>query len=44
VCDCGRLRQTTGWEPTSAIRQSLHDVLYYWRGQVRPEEETPCAC
>ena len=34
TCNYGRLRETTGWEPTSPFQQSLHGVLDYWRGQV----------
>jgi GDP-4-dehydro-6-deoxy-D-mannose reductase len=34
ICDYGRLRESTGWEPTFDLQQSLRDVLDYWRGQV----------
>jgi GDP-4-dehydro-6-deoxy-D-mannose reductase len=35
VCDAGRLRQHTGWQPTIPFEQSLHDILNYWREQVK---------
>ena len=35
VADCTKLRACTGWRPEIAFEQSLHDVLDYWREQVR---------
>jgi GDPmannose 4,6-dehydratase len=35
VADCSKLRARTGWQPEIAFEQSLHDVLDYWREQVR---------
>jgi GDP-4-dehydro-6-deoxy-D-mannose reductase len=31
VCDAGRLRRLTGWEPQIALEQTLADLLDYWR-------------
>jgi len=33
VCDAGRLRALTGWEPEIALEQTMADLLDYWRGQ-----------
>lgn len=35
VCDAGRLRRETGWQPVIPFEQSLSDVLNYWRTEVR---------
>lgn len=35
VADCTRIAKHTGWQPQIAFQQSLHDVLDYWREQVR---------
>ena len=35
VADCTKLRACTGWQPEISFEQSLHDVLDYWREQVR---------
>jgi len=35
VCDASRFRQRTGWEPRIPLRQTLQDVLNYWRVRVR---------
>ena len=35
VCDASRFRQRTGWEPQIPLRQTLQDVLDYWRTRVR---------
>lgn len=37
VCDYGKLRTLTGWKPAIAFKQSLIDVLTYWRGQAEAE-------
>ena len=34
VCDATRFRQRTGWEPEIPLRQSLLDVLGYWRARA----------
>ena len=39
VCDNRRLVQATGWQPQIALRDSLHDVLNYWREQLRRNAE-----
>ncbi len=41
VADCTRIRQRTGWQPQIPFRQSLHDVLDYWREQVRSGATDP---
>lgn len=37
VCDCGRFKADTNWEPEYDISRSLHDVLSYWRCSVAEE-------
>lgn len=32
--DCKKLRERTGWEPKIPFRQSLEDLLEYWRERV----------
>jgi len=34
VCDAASLRAATGWAPEIPIRQTMGDILDYWRGQV----------
>jgi GDP-4-dehydro-6-deoxy-D-mannose reductase len=34
ICDATRFRERTGWEPVIPLRQSLADVLDYWRGRA----------
>lgn len=38
VCDGTRLRERTGWEPRIPLRQTLRDILNYWRAEVRRAE------
>jgi GDP-4-dehydro-6-deoxy-D-mannose reductase len=33
--DCAPLQRSTGWAPQIPLQQTLHDVLEYWRDQVR---------
>ncbi len=35
VGDASRLRAVTGWEPMVPLRQTLDDLLRYWRERVR---------
>jgi GDP-4-dehydro-6-deoxy-D-mannose reductase len=35
TADCSKLRARTGWRPVISFEQSLHDVLDYWREQIR---------
>lgn len=35
VCDASRLRAQTGWQPTISFRQSLEDIMDYWRREMR---------
>ena len=35
VGDASRLRAATGWEPMLPLRQTLDDLLSYWRERVR---------
>jgi GDP-4-dehydro-6-deoxy-D-mannose reductase len=37
VCDCTRIRGEIGWQTTISFKQSLKDVLDYWRQQMRNE-------
>jgi GDP-4-dehydro-6-deoxy-D-mannose reductase len=39
VCDFGKLRARTGWQPSISFGQSLDDVLGYWRAQVRSGQQ-----
>jgi GDP-4-dehydro-6-deoxy-D-mannose reductase len=34
-CDASKFRALTGWEPGITFESTLHDVLEYWRNQVR---------
>jgi GDP-4-dehydro-6-deoxy-D-mannose reductase len=34
-CDAGKFRALSGWEPSITFENTLHDVLEYWRNQVR---------
>ena len=36
--DATRFRARTGWEPRTALRTSLGDLLDYWRAQMKQEE------
>lgn len=31
-----RLKETTGWQPTLSLEQTLRELLDYWREQVKP--------
>ncbi len=35
VSDCNKFRQQTGWQPTISLRESLRDILDYWRERVK---------
>ena len=37
VCDNQRIRRDTGWEPHHDIRDTLEQVLEYWRGRAAEE-------
>jgi GDP-4-dehydro-6-deoxy-D-mannose reductase len=37
VCDPGKFRALTGWEPEIPIEETLRDILEYWRGVVKRE-------
>jgi GDP-4-dehydro-6-deoxy-D-mannose reductase len=41
VCDPRRIQAQTGWEPRIPLRQTLHDILVYWRETVRRELARP---
>lgn len=41
VADCARIRAHTGWQTHIPFAQSLHDVLAYWREQVRTGATDP---
>ncbi|MEI6776077.1 MAG: GDP-mannose 4,6-dehydratase [Chloroflexales bacterium] len=32
TCDARKLRTCTGWAPSMTIRQTMNDILAYWRG------------
>jgi GDP-4-dehydro-6-deoxy-D-mannose reductase len=35
VSDCAKIRKQTGWRPNISFKQSLQDVLDYWRERTR---------
>jgi GDP-4-dehydro-6-deoxy-D-mannose reductase len=35
VSDCSKFRERTGWRATVSLRDSLRDILNYWRESVR---------
>jgi len=35
VSDCSKFRQQTGWRAAISLRESLRDILKYWRGRVK---------
>jgi GDP-4-dehydro-6-deoxy-D-mannose reductase len=37
VCDASRLRERTGWTPQIPLERTLHDILDYWRAEIRAE-------
>jgi len=37
VSDCSKFRQRTGWRATVDLRDSLRDILDYWREMVKEE-------
>lgn len=41
TADCSKLRACTGWQTEISFEQSLHDVLDYWREQVRSGASDP---
>lgn len=36
VCDNSRLVAATGWSPAYSLRETLTDLLAYWRTQIKP--------
>jgi nucleoside-diphosphate-sugar epimerase len=38
--DMGKLRRETGWQPSIALRTTLHDMLQHWRAAL-PKGPTP---
>lgn len=41
VADCSRIREQIGWQTQIPFEQSVHDVLDYWRVQVRTGASDP---
>ncbi len=41
VCDATRVRERTGWAPRIPLRETLRDILDYWRAEVRRSEGAP---
>jgi GDP-4-dehydro-6-deoxy-D-mannose reductase len=39
IGDSSRLRKLTGWKPQISLRQSLTDLLNYWRERIKSEME-----
>ncbi len=35
ISDCSKFRQQTGWQATISLRDSLRDILEYWRKRVK---------
>ena len=38
--DATRLREATGWQPTIALEQTLHDMLEDWRRRINVDSPT----
>jgi len=36
VADCSKFHSLTGWRVEIPLRQSLHDILDYWRSNIKP--------
>ncbi len=34
LSDCTKFKELTGWEPEIPLKQSLRDLLEYWRERV----------
>ena len=41
ISDCTKIRACTGWQAEIPFAQSLHDVLDYWREQIRTGASDP---
>lgn len=38
ICDATRIQQNIGWQTTIPFKESLRDVLEYWRQEVRKQQ------
>lgn len=38
VSDCSKIRQRIGWRPMIGLRESLADVLSYWRARIKENQ------
>jgi GDP-4-dehydro-6-deoxy-D-mannose reductase len=38
VSDCSKFRQRTGWRATVNLRESLREILDYWRERVKEDK------
>jgi GDP-4-dehydro-6-deoxy-D-mannose reductase len=41
--DCSKFKKQTGWKPTISIKESLRDLLEYWRMRTDKEKENTSA-
>jgi GDP-4-dehydro-6-deoxy-D-mannose reductase len=37
ISDCSKFRERTGWRATIDLRDSLQDILNYWRERIRED-------
>jgi GDP-4-dehydro-6-deoxy-D-mannose reductase len=40
ICDCTKFVTKTGWQPQIPFKQTLHDLLEYWRNKLSEKEDS----